>query len=299
MLQDVLNGLDLSALFNPILYMNGKPLIAAIGNIITKLTACLELNPHADTPVEILHVILLGFVKYFWRDAVSRQGAEGRKILKARLSSLPVHELNISPIDGHTLVQYAKSLTGRDFRIIVQVAPAVLYDLIPAESYEAWLALCRLCPLIFQPEISDRHLYLDKLERSIEDFLLATAIWNPQWFNKPKFHIILHILQHVRRFGPAILFATEGFESYNFIIRLRSILSNRHAPSVDIANAMSFMHAVRHLVSGGYIHDPDHGIGSRQAGYEIQALLHDPIFVKFMGMTQIVNPSYDTGTDVL
>ncbi|KAK7696332.1 hypothetical protein QCA50_000986 [Cerrena zonata] len=142
MLQDVLNGLDLSALFNPILYMNGKPLIAAIGNIITKLTACLELNSHADTPVEILYVILLGFVKYFWQDAVSRQGAKGCKILKACLSSLPVHELNISPIDSHILVQYAKSLTGCDFCIIVQVAPAVLLDLIPVESYEAWLALC-------------------------------------------------------------------------------------------------------------------------------------------------------------
>ena len=100
-------------------------------------------------------------------------------------------------------------------------------------------------------------------------------------------------MRHIQRFGPAILFATEGFESYNFIIRLRSILSNRHAPSVDIANAMSFMHAVRHLVSGGYI-----AIGKsmqyRQAGVEVQALLNDTIFVKFMGMTQILEPLHSS-----
>lgn len=76
--------------------------------------------------------------------------------------------------------------------------------------------------------------------------------------------------------------ATEGFESFNFVIRLRSILSNRHAPSVDIAQAMSFMHAVRHLVSGGWIRD-ERGT-MRQAGVQVRALAQDRAFVKLMGM---------------
>lgn len=100
-------------------------------------------------------MVLLGFVKYFWRDAVSRQNADGKRTLKARLSSMDVADLNIPSIRGHTLVQYAKSLTGRDFRVIIQVAPAILFDLLPKTAYEAWLALARLCPLIFQPEILD------------------------------------------------------------------------------------------------------------------------------------------------
>ena len=157
-IQLTLEGQEFPSLVNPILFMKGGLFSKMV--LSQYLIIVIELDPHADTPVEILHVVRLGFVKYFWRDAVSRQGSEGRRILKARLSSLPVNDLNLSPIDGHTLVQYAKSLTGRDFRVIVQVAPAVLYDLIPPQAYEAWLALCRLCPLIFQPEINDRDSYL-------------------------------------------------------------------------------------------------------------------------------------------
>jgi hypothetical protein len=89
------------------------------------------------------------------------------------------------------------------------------------------------------------------LTDAIDDFLASTALWTTEWFNKSKFHMILHLPDHVRRFGPAILFATEGFESYNAVIRLRSVHSSRSAPSKDIAESFSHLHAVRHLVCGG------------------------------------------------
>lgn len=110
--------------------------------------------------MEILHVVLLGFVKYFWRDAVSRQNNVNKAILKTRLSSLDVSDLQISAIRGHTLVQYAKSLTGRDFRVITQVACTVLYDLLPPDAFAAWKALTNLCAIVFQPEIENLTSYL-------------------------------------------------------------------------------------------------------------------------------------------
>jgi len=61
----------------------------------------------------------------------------------------------------------------------------------------------------------------------------------------------LHLPEHIRRFGPAILFATEAFESFNAIIRAKSVHSNRHAPSRDIALAFAQSNRVRHLLSGG------------------------------------------------
>ncbi|KAJ7432037.1 hypothetical protein FB451DRAFT_984978, partial [Mycena latifolia] len=250
-----------------------------------------DFDPNSDSPVEILHVILLGFVKYFWRDAVSRQ-KDGKEILKARINSFDTSGLGLAKARGNTLVQYAGSLTGRDFRLVLQIAPAVLYGLIPDKAYEAWLALCRLAPMVFQPQITDLTAYLKRLKCAVDDFLASTALWNTQWLNKPKFHILLHILRHIPKFGPAVLCATETFESFNYVIRARSVHSNRQAPSLDIATAFSHMHVVRHLVSGGFIVIDSSSSAKplvRAAGAGVRDLIRDPVFVQLMGMSAFVS----------
>ncbi|EJD39390.1 hypothetical protein AURDEDRAFT_37439, partial [Auricularia subglabra TFB-10046 SS5] len=201
-----------------------------------------ELDPHRDTPVEILHVVLLGIIKYFWRDVVNNQctSPQQRAELIARLNSFDVSGLGIDPLRGETLVQYAGSLVGRDFRAVVQAAPFVLHGLVDDKCYRAWTYLANVVPQIWQPQIDNLDAYINRLNQSITDFLAATAQWSPDWFNKPKFHVLLHLPEHIRRFGPAILFATEGFESFNA------------APSRDIARAMAQSDRVRHLLSGGF-----------------------------------------------
>ncbi|KAJ3766525.1 hypothetical protein FB446DRAFT_653672, partial [Lentinula raphanica] len=157
----------------------------------------------------------------------------------------------------HTLVQYSGSLTGRDFRVIAQIAPFIIHDLKISDSCrEAWLALSRLVPLIWQPEIDNIDEYMETLEHEIDYFLLCVARWTSRWFNKPKFHIIIHLALHIRRFGPAMLFATEAFESFNAVIRAKSVHSNRQAPSRDIALAFAQGNRIRHLLSQGlfYLH---------------------------------------------
>jgi hypothetical protein len=219
-------------------------------------------------------------VKYFWRDAIRNQLKDNdakKATLATRLSSLDVSGLGISKLRGRTLVKYCGSLVGRDFRAIAQVAPFVLYDLVSPECFNVWKSLSRLVPLIWQPEIKDLHTYLvcsflqnsrftllteiekPVLEREIQSFLTLTAQWTPAWFNKPKFHILVHLPDHIRCFGPAILFATEAFESFNAVIRAKSVHSNRGAPSRDIAKAFAQGNRIRHLLSGGKF--PRHGLG--------------------------------------
>ncbi|KAJ3792065.1 hypothetical protein GGU11DRAFT_750597 [Lentinula aff. detonsa] len=174
------------------------------------------LDPHHDTPVEILHVVLLGFLKYMWWDLVNQVKNQDKlkKLLEIHLMSLDVTGLEISPIAGRTLI-----------------APFVIHDLNIGDSCrEAWLALSQLVPLIWQPEIDNIDEYMETLEHEINNFLLCVARWTSRWFNKPKFHIIIHLALHIQRFGPAMLFATEAFESFNAVICYDHAKSNSRGP---------------------------------------------------------------------
>lgn len=87
----------------------------------------------------------------------------------------------------------------------------------------------------------------------IDYFLHMTALCAPPiLLLKPKFHILLHIPFFIRRFGPAILASTERFESFNTVFRHCSVLSNRQAPSRDIAAAFAGFDRCRHMSSGGF-----------------------------------------------
>ncbi|CDO68931.1 hypothetical protein BN946_scf185000.g74 [Trametes cinnabarina] len=243
---------------SPVWRIRGTTAFSSAHQVAVTYLCAIDFDPHSDTPIEILHVVLLGFVKYFWRDTVSRLSDSGKKTLITRLSSFDVTGLGISPLSGNTLVTYAGSLVGRDFRAIAQVASFVLYDLsgIPPELQNMWITLSQLVPLVWQPEINDLPAHLIRLSESIDLFLEATCNLTPRWFNKPKFYLILHLPRHIRRFGPAILFATEGFESFNAVIRSHSVHSNHRAPSRDIALGMARHNRLRHILSGGYFTFP-------------------------------------------
>jgi hypothetical protein len=55
-------------------------------NYVQTERCLVDLDPHRDTPVEILHVIMLGFVKYFWRDAMNRLTPAEKRTVKTRIS---------------------------------------------------------------------------------------------------------------------------------------------------------------------------------------------------------------------
>ena len=95
-----------------------------------------------------------------------------------------------------------------------------------------------------------------EISRCIEDFLNITAQCAPSiLILKPKFHFLVHIPAYIRRFGPAIIFSTERYESFNHVFRLASIFSNRQAPSRDACNTFAAQDIIKHIATGGYWFD--------------------------------------------
>ncbi|KAA1109490.1 hypothetical protein PGTUg99_010474 [Puccinia graminis f. sp. tritici] len=213
-----------------------------------------------DTPVEILHVILLGIVKYLARDLVGSVPAGSRDELVGRLRSFSISALNIDSVKPEYLIKHIKSLVGRDFKILLQAGPFFLMGFLSPEKQAIWLALCKLAPLIFQSRIGDMTQYLVDLQAHIDIFLYLMIKSTAQWVHKPKLHMLLHLPASIERFGPATLCSTEKFESYNGVLRNASIHSNRRAPGRDIAKTFETYASHRFVLSGGVIHDHSTGI---------------------------------------
>ncbi|EHS64535.1 uncharacterized protein PGTG_22323 [Puccinia graminis f. sp. tritici CRL 75-36-700-3] len=97
--------------------------------------------------------------------------------------------------------------------------------------------------------------YIADLMHHIYVFLYHVLRMTAQWVNKPKFHMLTHLPDAIRRFGPACLFASEKFESFNGILRNASIHSNQQSPGQDIAITFENYQAMRLILSGAYLYD--------------------------------------------
>ncbi|KAG1803063.1 uncharacterized protein BJ212DRAFT_1304726 [Suillus subaureus] len=154
-------------------------------------------NVDLQTSTGVKDTVLCFFLdkleKYFWQDAVEHLSAINKATIEAHLSTLNVSGLS-------------------------QVVVFVLYDMLETKILDAWAVLCVLVPLLWMPKIDNFDDYMVELNAAIKRFMDCTAHWTPQWFNKLKFHLILHIVDHIWRFGPTITFATEVHKSYNNII---------------------------------------------------------------------------------
>ncbi|KAK7040964.1 hypothetical protein R3P38DRAFT_3452826 [Favolaschia claudopus] len=234
------------------------------------------LDPHRDGPCEILHTVLLGDDKYIWHETHTPWDKSKADKFAVRLQSSLTDGLNNMSLRARYIVKYKNGLIGKHFKILQQLGIFHLHnDLCGDNLFNLWKAAGELGALLWFPEIRNQAQYLADLQICIDNLLDLWALVDPaRIMTKYKLHVLSHLPDDIRRFGPAILFATEGFECWNTIFRLCSILSNHQAPSHDIAVTLADMERFKHQVSGGWWKATD-SQSYTQAGRKVRTFLEN------------------------
>jgi hypothetical protein len=118
------------------------------------------INPHKDTPVEILHTWLLGNTKYIWHHTNMQWDNKGEQLFAIRLQSSDIAGLTTPKPRANYLVQYKNSLIGKHFKILGQLAVFHLHDLCSDLVFSMWKAAGELGAMLWFPEIRNLEQYL-------------------------------------------------------------------------------------------------------------------------------------------
>ncbi|KAH8809502.1 hypothetical protein DL96DRAFT_1440046, partial [Flagelloscypha sp. PMI_526] len=264
------------------------------GNTTNQFLSTPGFDPAKDTPVEILHTILLGVVKYIWFYSHDSWTAAQKELYSICLRSTDPNGLHLNGrIRAQYIIDFANSLIGCQLKTVIEASRYFhVYDIVDEPRFTAWKAVGELFALLWFPEYDHEMEYMDDLavaSRNVQD---AFACIDPtKILSKLKVHLLCHIPEDVKQFGPLLGEATEGYESFNAVFRACSILSNHKSPSRDIACQMSDQESMKHRLMGGLFPDQTTGTWASAGPAVLAFVKENPALQRFLGWTVPKEPT--------
>lgn len=158
------------------------------------------LDPTQDTPVEILHTVLLGIVKYVWYNLHSNWKESQRDLFVVRLQLTELDGLTIPPIRATYMMQYHNGLIGKHFKSLMQTMVFHVHGLVSPEQFSLIKAIGALGAMLWIPEIEKMDDYLvslfhvDRIYEVTELIMYYRLTWR-SWWPMCWMHLVQLILQ--------------------------------------------------------------------------------------------------------
>ncbi|KAI6111277.1 hypothetical protein F5141DRAFT_1188425 [Pisolithus sp. B1] len=132
-----------------------------LDDMINPLLGMEGINIHLDTPMEILHTILLGVVKYLWGQTVHLlEKGKLLDVFQSHLDSIEHDVLNAPNLNSDYICHYKGALIRKHFKSLAQVMPFVIHGLVPQTVINGWTTMGELVVLLWHTKIEDIEIYL-------------------------------------------------------------------------------------------------------------------------------------------
>lgn len=223
-------------------------------------------DPTQDCPVDVLHTVPLGVIKYlvdYLMKSVlteSQRDHLGNILLSCRNKDAYSRTFRKN-------LRHCGSFLGRDYKQLVQVLPTVFGMVFPNPTTtirlisQAFNYLGQLTSLIYLRGVEDKYeFYLQSLRGALLNFTdalykLDTYLKDhdpsaPVFSLKPKLHMLHHLVEDIERFGLALQYETESPEQFNKFIREHLFMTNRQYTSRDVATRFGKQFICRQLFNG-------------------------------------------------
>ncbi|GAA5986287.1 hypothetical protein JCM5350_002968 [Sporobolomyces pararoseus] len=251
-----------------------------------------------DTVQDLLHVGLLGIVKYKWGELVKLPKI--KEVLTFLLRSMSTRGISVRDTEPNLYVYKARGLVGRDYKLLVQLAPmfiAILkkQGLVSDEIAEVWFSMARLLGLLYRRSVSDRSKYTARLRSELASFYHACFAQNPlDVLKKLKYHSLTHVVDDSEWIGLPSNLDNETIESLNGLARQQIQSTNKQNVERDVSTAFANLQTANFIFEGGKWLDKDGKI--RRAGPGVRAAVEAGTIDRLRGIKKGSNVAAGTTT---